>query len=55
MGLDCIKAWEDKNRPNCLIGLINGANLVIFKFTNSNFGLKDNFINKEKTQMISNF
>ena len=30
--------------PNCSIGLINSDNLVIFKFRNSEFDLKDNFV-----------
>jgi len=30
---------------NCSIGLINSDDLVIFKFINSKFDLKDNFVN----------
>ena len=33
---------------NCLIGLINRGNLVIFKFRNPKFDLKDNFVNNFK-------
>ena len=30
---------------NCSSGLFNSENLVIFKFRNSKFYLKDNFVN----------
>ena len=43
---------------NCLIGLINKDNLVIFKFRKYKFNFKDNFINHKetgKTRMLANF
>ena len=41
---------------NCYIGLINGSMLVIFKFRNSKFDLKNNFgYNLKKTRMLANF
>jgi len=39
----------------CLIGLINGENLVIFKFRYSKLGLKDHFVNNYKSSQISKF
>ena len=30
---------------DCSIGLINSKNIIIFKFRNSEFYLKDNFVN----------
>ena len=41
---------------NCLIGLTNSDNLLIFKFLNSKFDLKDNFVNNlKKTRMLPDF
>ena len=38
-----------------VIGLINSDNLVIFKFRNSEFALKDTFVNNlnKKTRMLA--
>ena len=42
-------------KHNCLIGVTNSDNLVIFKVRNSKVDLKDNLINNSKTRMRSNF
>ena len=40
---------------NCHISLNNSDNLIIFKFRNYKFDLKDNFIKNEKTRMLPDF
>ena len=37
------------------LGSINSGNLVFFKFRNSKFDLKGNFLNNLKTRMLADF
>jgi len=45
MGPFFIEKLEMSKKLNCYIGLINTDSLVIFKFRNSKFDLKDSFGN----------
>ena len=45
----------DIKNLNCLIDTINNDNLLIFKFRNSKFALKNKLINNSKTRMLANF
>ena len=48
-------SWRNLKNINCLISLVYSDYLVIFKFGNSNFDLKDNIVNNYKNSNALHF